>query len=364
MLLHLLFDQKFTDYVIEQFSDKEMQSDFVLVSSTRRMVYFHYIDKVQVVNPDVPPEMDELLDKIKNYRSVVFHGYFYPWQAWLLSRWPKNVKIAWVCWGGEIYGQQDIELSFLKPISRLACRWYRIKNKDASSYIFPKKWIEKSDYCLTSIRKEYEYAKDYLGTDIQNLWYSYYSIDETLGKLKACQCSGRNIFLGNSAAIEINHIEAMLQIKKLHLDGRKIIIPLSYGSPWVRNMCINIGKRLFGDKFQPLVDFMPLERYNSTMLDCAVMIQPAVREHAHGNIVTGLWLGMRVYLSEKGIDYKHFKRLGCKVFSIEHDLSRTNKDVLAPLPSDDVEYNRQILLREYGKDHIVEANKEIVRVLS
>jgi hypothetical protein len=40
MILHLLFDSQFSDYVIEQFTAEEMQSDFVLVTSTQDMRHF------------------------------------------------------------------------------------------------------------------------------------------------------------------------------------------------------------------------------------------------------------------------------------------------------------------------------------
>jgi hypothetical protein len=52
MILHLLFDDKFSDYVIKQFAAKEMQSDFVLVSHTRETKHFKSIDAVKLVNPN------------------------------------------------------------------------------------------------------------------------------------------------------------------------------------------------------------------------------------------------------------------------------------------------------------------------
>ena len=94
------------------------------------------------------------------------------------------------------------------------------------------------------------------------------------------------------------------------------------------------------------------------------MIQPHLREQAHGNIVTGLWLGMRVYLSEKGIDYRHFKSIGCKVYSIEHDLHPGNPDALKSLSEEEVLHNRQMLMKVYGREHIDAANKIIVEALT
>lgn len=364
MILHLLFDEKFSDYVITQFASPEMQSDFVLVTPTRDMRYFHHIDEVRVVNPRKESEMQKLLADIADYKSVIFHGLFNSWQLWLLKRWPKGVKRAWVCWGGEIYGQRDLQYSFFKPVTKMVFRIHRLLHpKKKETDVCPKKWIQNMDYCLSSMDTEYVYVKQYLQTDIHHLRYTYYSIDETIGGLKDFRCTGNNIFLGNSATIENNHLDTLYKLKRYGIGERRIVIPLSYGEPWVRNMCMNVGKRLFGERIEPLVDFMPREEYNKTMLDCAVMIQSHLREQAHGNIVTGLWLGMRVYLSEKGIDYQHFKRIGCKVFSIEKELRRRNKQALMPLSEDDVMHNRKILMAVYGKKHITEANKKIVNEL-
>lgn len=365
MVLHLLTDDKFSDSIIAQFSAKEMMSDFVLLSKTDRMHYFHHVDKVsQIINPNVQSELNQLLKFVESYSTVVFHGLYHSWQEWLLNRWPENVKIAWVCWGGEIYGQPELQYAFLKPISRLAYWWYLKTHKRKEIPLFPTKLIKKAHYCLTNVEEEYEFVRNYLSTDIRHLSFNYYTIDDTIGTLKDKIVTGNNIFVGNAATIESNHIEILLKLKQLGIGERQIILPMSYGDPWVRNMVIRVGSALFREQLQPIVDFMPLNEYNGLMLDCSVMIQPHLREHAHGNIVTGLWLGMRVYLSEEGMDYRHFKKMGCKVYSIERDLRKKNKDVFSSMKEEDVIHNRQVLLSVYGREYIEAANKELVKELS
>ena len=51
MILHFLSDDKFSDYVIEQFSSHEMQSEFVLMSTAEKMVLLHHEEIVTLVNP-------------------------------------------------------------------------------------------------------------------------------------------------------------------------------------------------------------------------------------------------------------------------------------------------------------------------
>lgn len=365
MILHLLFDDKFSDYVIKQFAAKEMQSDFVLVSHTRETKHFKSIDAVKLVNPNESSELEQLLADIGKYSSVIFHGLFHSWQEWLLNHWPEHVKIAWVCWGGEIYGQPDIRTTFLKPLSKCVDWIHRIRHENIQNdNVFPKEVIKKVNYCLTGVDAEYDYVRKYLGTNIIYLPYNYYSIDETLGSLRGARCTGQNIFLGNSATIENNHLETFLRLKRVGIGNKKIIVPLSYGSPWVRNMCLKVGRKLLGSNFQPLLDFMPREEYNATMLDCAVMIQPHIREQAHGNIVTGLWLGMRVYLSEAGIDFKRFKSIGIHIFSIEKDLCKDNSHAFKPLSEEEIMYNRQLIMQHYGAESIKNKLNYLIEILN
>lgn len=365
MVLHLLTDDKFSDSIVKQFSSKEMLSDFVLLAYPEEMQHFHYENKaITVINPSKESDLKRLLSLVSNYSTVVFHGFYHAWQAWLLNRWPEHVKIAWVCWGGEIYGQPEIVYTFLRPISKFAYWMYTKQRPKTNTGLFPRKLIEKADYCLTNMVEEYEYVKNYLSTDIRHLSFNYYTIEDTIGPLRDKVCKGKNIFLGNAATIDSNHIEALLRLKRLGIGDRQIVMPMSYGELWVRNMGIKVGRFLFGRKIRPIVDFLPLDEYNSLMLDCSVMIQPHLREHAHGNIMTGLWLGMRVYLSENCIDYNHFKHIGCKVYSIEKDLRRSNPNVFSPMSEEDIAHNRQILLSVYGREHIDAINRELVKQLA
>ena len=364
MILHLLTDEKFSDYVVEQFSAKEMCSDFILVSDTLKMTYFHYIDKVRVINYAHQRELNQLLNLISQYDAVIFHGLFEPWQEWLLRQRPTDVKVAWCVWGGEIYSRPDLINFFLSPITKVIARYRQITHKvDNTPYMIPRDLFKEIDYCLTCVDEEYLYCKNLLKANFKHLWYTYYSLSEMIGSLMTSRCEGNNIWLGNSATIENNHFDALLKLKRVGIGNRKIIAPLSYGYPWARNACIRVGRFLFGNRFHPLADYLPREEYNRMMLSCAVMIQAHLREQAHGNIVTGLWLGMRVYLSENGMEYNHFKRIGCKVYSIETDLKHDNPKVLEPLSKEDVAHNRKVLLSVYGLDHIDVMNREIVKEL-
>ena len=365
MILHFLSDDKFSDYVISQFSESEMHSEFVLMSESENIKYFQNVCKSKRVNPYKKSELSSLISSLGKYSAIVLHGLFYPWCETVLRNVPEKVKVAWVFWGGEIYGRKDLRYSFLAPRTKVVCLAKDFKDnltgKRRNQFELSKELFQRIDYCLTDMQEEYEFAKKYLETpDMKHSWYNYYSIDETVGKLKDKQSSSKGVFVGNSCTIECNYFDVFHELKRLVRDDRKVIAPLSYGSLWLKKKVYNYGKRCFGSRFSPLMDYLPLKDYNQILLSCSTMVQPQRRNQAQGNVITGLWLGMRVYLSEMNFAFPYFKRLGMNIFSVEHDL---DKDPFAPLTQEEIDHNRKVLLGWYSRDVMRKQNLKLVRLL-
>ena len=368
MILHLLTDEKFTDYAIMQFSAPEMKSDFVLVPSNNMMEHVKLIDQCTIVRKN-SPEFDELLNRLGEYSGIIFHGMFWGiWQTPILQKMPDDVKVAWVFWGGDIYSRHEFNHLFLATITRIVNKLHIFKRGITldTTWEIPLSLFKCIDYCLTDAHEEYLLGKRITKSRFEHLWYNYYSIEETIGALVDKQCQGSNVLIGNSAAIKNNHIDvlwAVLRRGLLHKQN-KVIIPLSYGDPWVRNLVRKIGHILFSDRRLTLTDYMPRDEYNSLILSCSTMIIGYTQPAAQGNIITGLWLGMRVYLSEKSVAYDYFKRIGCIIYSIESDLNHSNSDVFAPMKKEDIDVNRAVLRKWYAKDVMHKRNLEIVKALS
>ena len=367
MILHLLTDEQFTDYAIAQFSAPEMQSDFVLIPSNHENWKMKLVDRCTIIEQK-SPEFEALLNRLDQYTGIIFHGLFWKgWQLPILERVPASVKIAWMFWGGEIYSRHELDDLFLAPITRRVSNIRRFvkRIKPNTYWEVPLSLYGKVDYCLTDMREEYEYAKQFTGANFEHLWYNYYSIEVTIGSLKDKQCRGNNIWIGNSASVKNNHLDVLWLLRKLGLlqefKDRKVIMPLSYGEPWVRNLVKKIGGLLLGKRMQVLETYIPREEYNALMLSCSTLILGYLEPAAQGNIITGLWLGMRVYLSEKCLSYQYFKRIGCAIYSIESDLKQYG---YTPMAQKDVEQNRAVLLQWYAKENMHKRNLEIVKALS
>lgn len=370
-ILHLLTDDKFTDYVIAQFKAPEMLSEFVLIPSNNAMSLVSDTDHCRIIYQG-SADFEALLNNLDQYCAIVMHGMFWGrWQTSILQRVPDCVKVAWVFWGGDVYGRHDIRNIFYTPISKFLNRLHsrKTKAKVDSSWEIPLDLYRRVDYCITSLYEEFEFANHYTKAPFKHFWYSYYSIEDTIGDaLLNNRVKGNNIWIGNSAALNNNHIDVLWHLWKEGLLRKfkcdKVIMPLSYGEPWVRNMAKKVGAMLFGKRLQTLEQYMPRNEYNSLMLSCSTMIIGYLEPAANGNIMTALWLGMRVYLSEKSMAYDYYKRIGCHIFSIEHDLNRKNKDCFSQLPIEEMTQNRTALIQEYGKQRTDQAVFDLVSLLT
>ena len=370
MILHLVTDEQFTDYAVQQFSALEMNSEFVLIPCNHENWSVKSIDKCTIVQR-FSPEFDKLLTRLGQYTAIVFHGLFWnSWQTKILERVPEDVKVAWFFWGGDIYSRHGQSVKFLAPITGFLARIrsYKKNLPVDTSWEIPLELFKRIDYCLTDEREEYEYAKQYTGANFEYLWYTCYSLEETIGPLMNSHCDGSNIWIGNSAATGNNHADILWKLWSRGLlrkfKGEKVIMPLSYGDPWMRNLILKYGKRLLGKYLQALEAYIPRNEYNALMLSCSTMIIGYWEPAAQGNIITAMWLGMRVYLSEKSMTYQYFKRIGCKIYSIEHDLDRKNPDVFALMKQEDIDTNRAVLRKWYSKEEMHKRNLEIVKALS
>lgn len=368
MILHFLSDDKFSDYVISQFSEPEMCSEFVLMSVSEETKYFQNVCKTKRVNPYKKSELSSLIGSLNKYSAIVLHGLFYPWCETVLRNVPEKVKVAWAFWGGEIYGRKDLKDSFLSKRSKMLFGIHQLKKgiegkEGRENYELPLELFNRIDYCLTDIHEDYEFVTYYTQSRMREVWYNYYSIDETIGELRNQCVEGDDILVGNSSSLTCNHLDGFRAAKRLHTDNSEIIVPLSYGEVWLRNFLQKKGTYMFGRWFHPLVDFMPRDEYNKLIKKCAVVIMPHYRPQAFGNIITALWLGSRVFLSEKSLLYTFFKRIGITLFTIETDINRTKSPKVLSLSGEEREENRRIIASLYEKSVMNRKNQELVKIL-
>jgi len=182
----------------------------------------------------------------------------------------------------------------------------------------------------------------------QFLPLNYYSTEDVLFREDSTQnLSGSDILLGNSATSTNNHVEAMQVLAKLGMEGRKVIVPLSYGDMRYQEKIIKIGEKILGKSFIPLINYMPLSEYDQAVSNCGNLIMNHIRQQAIGNISSALLRGGRVFLRPENPIYKFYTRMGVKLFPFSDNV--TIADLDTPLNKDDELKNKEIMMAMWSR---------------
>ena len=161
-----------------------------------------------------------------------------------------------------------------------------------------------------------------------------------------------NILLGNSADPSNNHQEMLEKLLPYKNENMAIYCPLSYG---VRDYAVQIeklGGELFGDKFKPLLEFMPFDKYIALLGQIDIAVFAHKRQQAMGNTFTLLGLGKKVFMRSTVTPWKALQDLGIQVFDVEQlDIS--------PLSPELAEMNYKIISTQFSEQNLVTQLKKL-----
>jgi len=307
-----------------------------------------------------------ILKITQNYDCVILHCLSnINCSIFLLSN--DKSKFIGCLWGSEFYTNIDIyktpifgELTkqfhqkFGKPI-------YKQVIKKIFPFIFKNRQNKISQtgklitFLATSSIEELDYLKGlgFIEDRCKFFPFNYYPL-EFIMKGNNDIVNDSNILIGNSASLTNNHLETIDLLLKLNVSNRKIIAPLSYGNIKYANYIQKIGEKNFNEEFIALRTFLPITEYNEIVRSCGIVIMNHYRQQAFGNVIACLWMGSKLYLSEKNIIFSYLKRLGIIIFSVENDLNPKNKNVLSNLSQEDIIHNRKILEAQVGKKKLIQ----------
>jgi dTDP-N-acetylfucosamine:lipid II N-acetylfucosaminyltransferase len=168
--------------------------------------------------------------------------------------------------------------------------------------------------------------------------------------------AGPDVLVGNSATASNNHLEALELLRDRVPDGR-LIVPLSYGDPKVGREVAAAGARLFGERFDPLTQWMPIDEYNQRIGRCGFVIMNHRRQQAVGNIGAALYKGATVYLRRENPLFPFYAGLGATLRPM--DALEEGDVPLVALTADERARNRALIGAYYARDRIVQAMHEL-----
>jgi len=268
--------------------------------------------------------------------KVILHGLFSSHLLYILALQPWILKKCyWVIWGGDLYVHQ---------VQMKDWRWK--KNE-----FFRRLVIKNLGYIVTGNIGDY---------NLTNLWY------KSRGAKVDCFVYPSNIFqeytvpskkndylnilVGNSADPSNHHLDIFNKLISFENDNIKIYSPLSYGNMKYANKVSEKGKELFGEKFSPIINHVPFEKYLEFLVNIDIAIFNHKRQQAFGTKITLLGFGKKIYLSKESTLWNYFKDKGIVVFDVEK-LDLTIIDAQTRIS------NIQTVKRSFSKEKLIECLK-------
>ncbi len=307
-ILHVLYNDKFIVPYIDFIRKNNIGNDhtFLYYGGSSEEIFPFSDGKHIDVLYDEKGKFNKLKYSIKYFHAaekIILHGFFNQslvrflyLQPWLLK------KCYWVMWGGDLYyhrlGKENPDykqhekirkkviskighfITYLKGDYRLVQKWYGAKGKYHECLMYP-----------SNIYKEHEMKPKKSGTI--------------------------NIQVGNSADPTNNHFEIFKKIEIYQNQNIKIIVPLSYGNQKYARKVIEKGRIIFGNKFEPLTEYMPFKMYMNFLAEVDVAIFAHNRQQAMGNIITLLGLGKKVYMKDTISPWELFIDKKIKLYNVD-----------------------------------------------
>jgi dTDP-N-acetylfucosamine:lipid II N-acetylfucosaminyltransferase len=282
--------------------------------------------------------------KMNKSKKIFLHGLFDSkvmillfLQPWLLK------KCFWIVWGGDLYSYRYRKHQFK----------YVLKEKLRTFVIKRLKGI------ITHVKGDYDLAKDWYGTKAEYFYSFIYpsNLYKEINFVPHEKTSGTKITIqvGNSADPTNNHIE-IFELLKPFKNYINIICPLSYGDSGYKEKIINRGKEIFGDKFEALQSFLPIEKYIDILTEVDIAIFNHNRQQAIGNITTLIGLGKKVYIREDITTWCFCKSHELKVFNVN---KINDKSFLSVIPQHEKQQNIKNVKTFFSEEKLKKDLKKI-----
>lgn len=168
--------------------------------------------------------------------------------------------------------------------------------------------------------------------------------------------SGGDVLVGNSATASNNHLEAFEWLAP-RLPAGRIVAPLSYGKAHYGRQVADAGRQRFGERFDPLLDWMSIDDYNRRIAHCGFVLMNHRRQQAVGNVGAAVFKGATVMLRPENPLYGFYRGLGIELRSI--DDAAAGAQALEPITEAQKAENRRIIGAHYARDRVVKAIREL-----
>lgn len=340
MIVHIAVGDKFIDPFVQFIESHFDSTEHLFLISPLTLYKVKPRANVVMVDESMSRlrKMSAWSNAMNRADKIILHGLFdirivnlLCLQPWLLK------KCYWVMWGGDLYH-------------------YKLRGRGVRSGIQEAKRafvIKRMGHLVSQVRGDFELAQKWYGATGQyhecfmypsNL-YREYATPEKLG-------SSINILLGNSADPTNNHFDVFNKLASYKDQDILIYCPLSYGDAQYAEGVIKQGQALFGDKFIPLLEFMPFKKYLELLGQIDIGIFAHKRQQGMGNITTLLGLGKKVCMRSEVTSWETFEQLGARIYDV-------NEIEMTRLEAGIAKRNHEVISRYFSESNLIKQMTEI-----
>lgn len=387
MNYHIMVQDKFLDAYIEDiFEIKEENNNVFLFRGNRGVdSYVKTEREVEFIDHDKKSWI-ERLQKLGPDDNIFVHWYD-NWIAEVVYNLPNKLFVIY--WGGEFFQEpywyhadwvfDKKTLEFVKKIKwpHFSLNPQKLKRYIYNKLIYPSvlrseyllkdKFVSRIDYLvigesnnadLTKIKELYPSFK---AKNISGSYDLNFDLADQINKESEHIRSNNKlkILLGNSATEANNHLDALDVLR--NLNNIEIYCPLSYGNKQYRDHIINYGKKLFGDDFHPVLDFMKRDEYVAYLKSMDVVYMFHNRSQAWGNIATCLSLGKPVFMKKQNSLTVYIESLGICIYDV-YDIYKMDLKELILQNKDRLNYNKEKLSKEISKKKRLEELSFLMKI--
>lgn len=356
-VLHITGDSKFL-HMIQNFWQKTIwNSTFIFLCYDKKKHFNQISSNLFEISSDNFGQK-KIISILNDYDIAIHYLLDYPKYKIILNSNP-SIKHYWYFAGADIYQQKPIFRNIIyqpktkaflhkNPLIKyrieIRTLFYLLRLK-TPPIILLNRAINKLSGLLWYIEPEIKY----IGTitplpTFKPLQFFDYP-DLTSPKLTPHKKIKGSIIIGNSAAVENNHLDILSYFLKItNFNPTKIIIPLSYGIfPKYKHIVKKKYSRYYEKTVEYLEDFISKDAYHTLLDSIPTAVFYNIRQLGLGNIFYLISNGTKVYLSKKCSSYQWLKDYGILVYSFDEDFERDYHNGQIELDQSIMIHNRQKL---------------------
>lgn len=341
MYCHILYKNEFTYKYTQGIKRYFNLGDHLLIiigtspSLRRDLIYENSIESATLQELEVRKALDEC-------RHIFFHSLHIP--EYLASRIELLRKASWILWGADLYkavhGIYENPAGSPEPALLAAERVRR--------------FVIGHLYSIIGLKEDYDIVLKYYDTKARYFFGNYPALadldllDRSLAAAPAKEFT--TFLVGNSATNTNNHVRILHLLKRFRDEAIEVVVPLSYGDRNYAEQVTQTGREIFGDKFVPLFEFLPFDRYAELLARTDIAVFDHNRQQAAGTIWPLLYLGKTIFQQLDNTLSQSFASKGITIRDIE-ELGQVPFSRLTGMLTDEERQRNRQLAQEYLSDY-------------